>query len=166
MSWQVSTVMWCRSMTRPRTISIHISITRTGIVVFQCSKRSFKTASDMYLNCSKTKMICILVFLNYHLSLVSSWLCALAWAFVLWSSPSTKPSCDFICVLAKSCDICPLSSSATTLLFSTQVSPWNSPSYSLIATTGLFSFPKVISYSYALRIPRSPSMPKSRQRLW
>ena len=36
------------------------------IVGFQRLEKSFKATSNMYINCLKTKMICILVFFNYH----------------------------------------------------------------------------------------------------
>ena len=83
------------------------------------------------------------------------------WAFTLQVRSKNNLSCDHICVLAKSRDICPLSSSTTISLSSIQVSLSNLPSYSLIMTIGSSSFPKVINYLCVSRIPQSPSMPKS-----
>ena len=54
-----------------------------------------------------------------------------------------------------------LSLCATTSSYLTQVSHSTLPSYSHITTTGSSSFPKVISYLFALRTPLSLSMPKS-----
>ena len=64
-------------------------------------------------------------------------------------------------MLAKLHSLCPQSLCATTLSYLIQDSPWNSPSYSHIVTTGLSLFPKDTSYLYVSRIPQSHSTPKS-----
>ena len=115
----------------------------------------------MYINSSKTKMYCILVFLNYHVQ-TRLWLCAFTpWVFVLQEVSKYFVSCDYTRVLAKSRSICPPSSYIITLSYSTQVSLWISPSYSHTRTTGSSLSLKDTSYLFVLRTPPSPSMPKS-----
>ena len=123
-------------------------------------ERSFKATSNMYLNHSKTKMFCILVFFNYHILFVF-WLCASTLSHrTSRFNPSAICLVIHTCVLAKPRSICPQSSYVTTSSYSTQVSLWTSPSCSHIKMTGLSLFHKVINYSYASRIPGSHSMPK------
>ena len=93
----------------------------------------------MYLNCSKTKMICILVFFNYHFVSSSLAVCYYSEPLCFKHNPSANLPCDCTHILAKSCSICPQFSYATTLLFSTQVT----------------------SYSFESKTPWSPSTPKS-----
>ena len=114
----------------------------------------------MYINSSKTKMYCILVFLNYH-SASSFWLCAATLS--LWASSQSKCKlpCDYTCVLAESHSTCPLSSYIATSSYLIQAFPWTSPSYSHTRMTGSSLFHKVTNYSYMSRIPQSHSMPKS-----
>ena len=115
----------------------------------------------MYINRSKTKMFCILVFLNYHASFVL-WLCASTLSLrISRSNPSAICLVIHTRVLAKSRSICQQSLYATTSSYLIQVFPWTSPFYSHIKTIGLSSFPKVINYSFVLRIPWSLSTPKS-----
>ena len=115
----------------------------------------------MYINSSKTKMFCILVFLNYHTSF-ALWLCASTLSLCTSkSNPSAIRLVIRTCVLAKSRSICQQSLYATTSSYLIQVSPWTSPSYSHIKTIGSSSSHRVINYLFMSRIPQSPSTPKS-----
>ena len=114
----------------------------------------------MYLNRSKTKMYCILVFLKYHVLFVSGCVPS-SEPSSFKTSPSTLCLVTILMYLAKSRSICPRFLYATTLSSLIQDSPWSSPSYSPITTTGSSLSLKATNFSYVLRTPLFPSTPKS-----
>ena len=85
----------------------------------------------------------------------------LLWAFVLQVGSKYHSSCDHIHVLAKSRDICPLSTSVSTSSSLIQVSHSNSPFSSHIMMIGSSWSHKDINNLFMWRTPQSHSMPKS-----